>query len=78
MERFAKVTNFFKDAFLGQNEIIPTPDNSDGTIAPDINALMESFSKDLRESNNDGFEVIYKVISMNIHSFLRLLFSGRF
>lgn len=61
MERFAKVTNLFKDAFLGQYGMIPTPEHPDGTIAPDINALMESFSRDLRESNNDGFEVIYKV-----------------
>lgn len=36
-------------------------ENSDGTMGVDVNALMESFSKDLRESNNDGFEVIYKV-----------------
>jgi hypothetical protein len=42
--------------------LIPTSDNPDGTIAPDITALMESFSADLRESNNDGFEVIYKVL----------------
>lgn len=62
MEKFAKVTNFFKDTLLGQNEILPTPTQPDGTIAPDINALMESFSKDLREANNDGFEVIYKVL----------------
>jgi len=55
------VTHFLKDAFLGQNEFIPTSDNPDGTIEPDITALMESFSGDLRESNNDGFAVIYKV-----------------
>jgi hypothetical protein len=55
------VTHFLKDAFLGQNELINTSDNPDGTIGPDITALMESFSGDLRESNNDGFEVIYKV-----------------
>ena len=61
IERFSKVTHFLKDAFLGPNELIANSDNPDGTIAPDINALMESFSKDLRESNNDGFEVIYKV-----------------
>jgi len=42
--------------------LISTSDNPDGTIAPDITALMESFSADLRESNNDGFEVIYKVL----------------
>jgi hypothetical protein len=41
--------------------MIPTSDNPDGTIGPDIAALMESFSGELRESNNDGFEVIYKV-----------------
>jgi len=62
VERFSKVTHFLKDAFLGQNELIPTSDNPDGTISPDITALMESFSADLRESNNDGFEVIYKVL----------------
>jgi hypothetical protein len=55
------VTHFLKDAFLGQNELITTSDNPDGTMGPDITALMESFSGDLRESNNDGFEVIYKV-----------------
>ncbi len=41
--------------------MISTSDNPDGTIGPDITALMESFSGDIRESNNDGFEVIYKV-----------------
>lgn len=61
IERFSKMTNLLKDAFLGQNEIISTADHPDGTIGPDITAMMESFSKDLRESNNDGFEVIYKV-----------------
>lgn len=30
-------------------------------MGADVNALMESFSRDLRESNTDGFEVIYKV-----------------
>jgi hypothetical protein len=30
-------------------------------MGPDITALMESFNGNLRESNNDGFEVIYKV-----------------
>lgn len=55
------MTNLLKDAFLGQNEIISTADHPDGTIGPDITAMMESFSKDLRQSNNDGFEVIYKV-----------------
>jgi hypothetical protein len=61
IERFSKVTHFLKDTLIGQNEFIPTSENPDGTIAPDITALMESFSNDLRESNNDGFEVIYKV-----------------
>ena len=45
--------------------MISTSDNPDGTIGPDIAALMESFSGDLRESNNDGFEVIYKVRKTN-------------
>jgi hypothetical protein len=30
-------------------------------MGPDITALMESVNGNLRESNNDGFEVIYKV-----------------
>jgi hypothetical protein len=30
-------------------------------MGPDITALMESFNGELRESNNEGFEVIYKV-----------------
>ncbi|CAF3024525.1 unnamed protein product [Rotaria socialis] len=66
IERFSKVTNFLKDAFLGQNEFIPINDNSDSVMGADVNALMESFSKDLRESNNDGFEVIYKVDFKNL------------
>jgi hypothetical protein len=41
--------------------LITTSDNPDESISPDIAALMESFSGELRESNNDGFEVIYKV-----------------
>ncbi len=41
--------------------MITTSDNPDESISPDIAALMESFSGELRESNNDGFEVIYKV-----------------
>ena len=41
--------------------MISTGDHIDGTLGPDISALMESFSAELRESNNDGFEVIYKV-----------------
>ncbi|CAF0813007.1 unnamed protein product [Didymodactylos carnosus] len=63
MERFSKVTHFLRDAFLGQNDITSTGDNEDGGITPDFNSLLESFngSCDLRESNNDGFEVIYKV-----------------
>jgi hypothetical protein len=55
------VTHFFKDTLLGQNELIATNENTDGTNRADITALMESINGDLRESNNDGFEVIYKV-----------------
>ncbi|CAF0878331.1 unnamed protein product [Adineta steineri] len=61
IEKFSRVTHFFKDALLGQNEFIPASGNPDGTLEPDITAIMESFNGDLRESNNDGFEVIYKV-----------------
>ncbi len=61
MERFSKVTHFLKDALLGPNELISTSENSQGTMGPDITALMESFNGELRESNNEGFEVIYKV-----------------
>jgi hypothetical protein len=46
--------------------LIPTGYTSDDTISPDIAALMESFSGELRESNNDGFEVIYKVDFKNL------------
>ncbi|CAF3389048.1 unnamed protein product [Rotaria sp. Silwood1] len=66
IERFSKVTNFLKDAFLGQNDFIPMSDNPDGTMGADVTALMESFNRDLRESNNDGFEVIYKVDFKNL------------
>ena len=55
------MTHFLKDAFLGQNELIPVNDNQDGVPAPDLAGLMESYDGELRESNNDGFEVIYKV-----------------
>ena len=61
MDKFSKLTNFVRDTVLGQNEIIRTGDNLDEAITPDLTALMESFSAELRESNNDGFEVIYKV-----------------
>lgn len=61
MERFSRVTHFLKDTFLGQNDLILTTDNADRKAEPEINALMESFNGDFRESNNDGFEVIYKV-----------------
>ncbi|CAF0933163.1 unnamed protein product [Didymodactylos carnosus] len=63
MERFSKVTHFLRDAFLGPNEFISTGESAEGGIAPDLNSLLESFNGhcDLRESNNDGFEVIYKV-----------------
>jgi len=49
-------------------------------MGPDITALMESFSGDLRESNNDGFEVIYKVeiFYINFHGFFFLVNLGRF
>ncbi|CAF0782574.1 unnamed protein product [Adineta ricciae] len=61
IEKFSRVTHFFKDALLGQNDVITSGEHSEATIEPDITALMESFSEELRESNNDGFEVIYKV-----------------
>jgi hypothetical protein len=51
--------------------LISTSDNPDDTLSPDIAALMESFSGELRESNNDGFEVIYKVnISIEYFDFI--------
>ena len=53
-----------KDAVLGPHELISTNENPEGTLRPDIAAMMESFSNDLRESNKDGFEVIYKVKSI--------------
>lgn len=55
------MTHFLKDTLLGQNDLIATNDETEGLFGPDITALMESVSDDLRESNNDGFEVIYKV-----------------
>ncbi|UJR35734.1 hypothetical protein I4U23_028484 [Adineta vaga] len=62
VERFSKVTHFLKDTLLGQSDIISTnEDDTEGLFGPDLTALMESISGDLRESNNDGFEVIYKV-----------------
>lgn len=61
MERFSKVTHFLKDAFLGQNDLIPTNENFDTTNTPDMTTLADSYDGNLRESNNDGFEVIYKV-----------------
>jgi hypothetical protein len=61
MQNFSKVTHFLKDTLLGQNELIATNSNSEETMGPDITALMESVNGNLRESNNDGFEVIYKV-----------------
>jgi hypothetical protein len=53
--------------------MITTTHNPDGTIGPDITALMESFSGDLRESNNDGFEVIYKVGVFRLNFYLYIL-----
>ncbi|CAF1424033.1 unnamed protein product [Adineta steineri] len=61
VERFSKVTQFVKDTFLGQNEFITTNENSNGLLAPDVTALTNSINDEIRESNNDGFEVIYKV-----------------
>ncbi len=61
VERFSRVTHFLKDALLGQNELISTNENPNDTITPDMTAMMESVNGNLRESNNDGFEVIYKV-----------------
>ena len=34
---------------------------------------MESFNGDIRESNNDGFEVIYKVL-IHFYSFINKIF----
>ena len=62
IERFSRVTNFLKDAFLGQNEILSRKENLDEKFEPDITALMESFNTDIVGTNNDGFEVIYKVL----------------
>lgn len=61
MAHLSRVTNFFKDTLLGSNEILTAPEYSDGKNRPDVSTLMESVNGDLRESNNDGFEVIYKV-----------------
>lgn len=61
IERFSKVTHFLKDALLGPNDLITSNENTDATNGPDLTALMESVNGNLRESNNDGFEVIYKV-----------------
>ena len=61
MDRFSKVTNFLKDTLLGQNDLVNTSDNADSFSGPDMTTLMESFSGNSREPNNDGFEVIYKV-----------------
>ncbi|CAF2249750.1 unnamed protein product [Rotaria magnacalcarata] len=61
VKSFSRVTHFLKDTLLGQNDMIPTTENFDRKLTPDISALIESFNSDFRESNNDGFEVIYKV-----------------
>ncbi|CAF1557965.1 unnamed protein product [Adineta ricciae] len=62
VERFSKVTHFLKDAFLGQDDIISSNDvDTEGLFGPDLTALLDSMNGDLRETNNDGFEVIYKV-----------------
>jgi hypothetical protein len=61
MQNFSKVTHFLKDTLLGQNDLIATNSNSEETMGPDMAALMESVNGNLRETNNDGFEVIYKV-----------------
>jgi len=61
MERFSKVTHFLKDTFLGPNDLIASNENMDAANGPDLTALMESVNGNLHESNNDGFEVIYKV-----------------
>ncbi|CAF0925791.1 unnamed protein product [Rotaria sordida] len=61
IERFSRVTNFLKDTLLGPNELISTTETSDRKFEPNMTALTESLNGDFRESNNDGFEVIYKV-----------------
>ena len=41
--------------------MIPTSNYAEEVMGPDITAIMESFNEDIKDSNNDGFAVIYKV-----------------
>ena len=61
IERFSKVTHFLKGTLLGQSDLIDTSEYPDAATASDLANLMESCNGNLRETNNDGFEVIYKV-----------------
>lgn len=74
MERFSKVTHFLKDTFLGPNDLIASNENMDAANGPDLTALMESVNGNLHESNNDGFEVIYKVKQNSIDDLIDFLF----
>ena len=55
------MTHFLKGTLLGQSDLIDTNENPDGAMESDLANLMESCNGNLRETNNDGFEVIYKV-----------------
>jgi len=62
IDRFSKVTHFLRDTLLGQDDLIVNTDNSMGlTTPPDLTTLIESVNGDLKDTNNDGFEVIYKI-----------------
>lgn len=80
------MTHFLRDTLLGQDDLIVNTDNSMGlTTPPDLTTLIESINGDLKDTNNDGFEVIYKVFVFfsnrsTEEKKLRFLFafSGRF
>lgn len=55
------MTHFIKDTILGQNEIITSNELYRSPSGPELTVLMETLTNELRESDNDGFEVIYKV-----------------
>ena len=62
IDRFSKVTHFLRDTILGQDDLIVNGDNTTGlTTPPDLTTLIESVNGELKETTNDGFEVIYKV-----------------
>lgn len=68
LDQFARVKTLMKDALLGQNEYVPGNEQ----LEPDIAVLMESFNNDIRESNRDGFEVIFTVDFKNLPNVNRL------